>query len=493
MSTGRFNPHHFSDIAIVDSLTGAARQLTSGDAVDGAPSWSPAGPTIAFSRRRAGGDSIRLCTIAVDGSNLDCFGDITYSYTPIGWYDHQRVVVAAHRVGSSIGGFDIALADIRTHEIQPLPTSLQAFWGQLSPDGRWVLCQCRVSAAAVRRWYVFPIDQPDLAREVVRDALRDKEFWLSWLAAPRQERFAAAIRIEPPSGGIPMGVATLLGATAFDTDGMPVPVPALKWESLDTARATMDAQTGRIVAKGTGTVRVRVSAGGWVSGEAMLRIVPATWNVMITERWNDGIDKTWVPYGEPRPAIVFETRLGNALFHNGDGSFLSGVYSARSFEGDGGIGVEVVASARIDSLQWQSLSVALLPDIAPDILARWDHRTDENPLERSVGGPRCQVGVPYGEGPQSLASMGITSRDALARVPLPPGLRTGASFRARVQLFPDGRCGVAIDGRQVALIGAPARVTSRYRVVVSGKSEWTRILVGRLDVWQGVRRDVDWR
>jgi hypothetical protein len=70
-------------------------------------------------------------------------------------------------------------------------------------------------------------------------------------------------------------------------------------------------------------------------------------------------------------------------------------------------------------------------------------------------------------------------------------LRTGRWFTIRLQVFPDGRCGVAVDGKPIAG-GETLALDRPFRVVLHGKSVGTRVLVGPLEVWEGVRSDVDW-
>ncbi len=76
-------------------------------------------------------------------------------------------------------------------------------------------------------------------------------------------------------------------------------------------------------------------------------------------------------------------------------------------------------------------------------------------------------------------------------VPADSTWRLGAWHRIRIQLFPDGECGIAIDG--VPVWRSPGRipVDQRYRIFIAGNSADTKILVGPLQVWRGVRKDID--
>ena len=68
----------------------------------------------------------------------------------------------------------------------------------------------------------------------------------------------------------------------------------------------------------------------------------------------------------------------------------------------------------------------------------------------------------------------------------------GRWFRVRVQIFPDGRCGVAIDGRPITITGVGVRSDARYLAVLDGNSYHTRVLTGPVDIWTGIRPGVDW-
>jgi hypothetical protein len=59
-------------------------------------------------------------------------------------------------------------------------------------------------------------------------------------------------------------------------------------------------------------------------------------------------------------------------------------------------------------------------------------------------------------------------------------------------LFPDGRCGVAINGKPLGILNARHRPIPVVRLRLGGNSYQTRIAVGRLRFYEGVLTDVDW-
>ncbi len=71
-------------------------------------------------------------------------------------------------------------------------------------------------------------------------------------------------------------------------------------------------------------------------------------------------------------------------------------------------------------------------------------------------------------------------------------LRSGAWWTLRMQILPDGRCGIAINNTVLWLSPEPIRLTGEFRVRLGDESADTKILHGPLQVWTGVRTDIDW-
>ena len=62
----------------------------------------------------------------------------------------------------------------------------------------------------------------------------------------------------------------------------------------------------------------------------------------------------------------------------------------------------------------------------------------------------------------------------------------------RLQLLPDGRCGVAFDGKPLTILPTPTAQASSVRLFIGGSSDKTQILVGTVKVIRGVPSDIDW-
>jgi hypothetical protein len=73
----------------------------------------------------------------------------------------------------------------------------------------------------------------------------------------------------------------------------------------------------------------------------------------------------------------------------------------------------------------------------------------------------------------------------------PRRLAAGARYVVRLQLFPDGRCGAALDGVPIDVLWRPAQIDS-VRFTLYGASVGTRHLVRRVRVVTGVPGDVAW-
>ena len=82
----------------------------------------------------------------------------------------------------------------------------------------------------------------------------------------------------------------------------------------------------------------------------------------------------------------------------------------------------------------------------------------------------------------------VTSNNTPAVAAVPPF----AAIHIAAKLFPDGTCGVAINGTPVTrgLSGAPAR--DNVAIVLGGQTVLSRLLIGPVKLWSGVPTDVDW-
>jgi hypothetical protein len=455
--TVRWSPKHHHDLAIHDLATGEVSALTRSDHADIDPRWSPDGTRVAFVRIFYEMRPSELCWVSLDGRAERCAG--TRGYVPIGlagWYDQEQLLAIVDSAGHEM----LARVHLQTASVRVV---VERRHGKrlISADGRWVACFCDDETTGAPAWLVYPVDRPDQARRVDLGSAAPSDISLLWAPPSTRPRYLARLEISAPRNPIPLDAAYRLRVQGSDVEGNPIVVPVLSWHSADTSTATVDS-AGTLQARRVGTVTVHVSAGGWRSDSVRVAIQPPTFSTVLEDRWTGELSANWVPFGVPRPVLTSGPESVPAFWHRGDSTFHSGVYSRRVFSAARGLGLEALVATPIDALQWQGLNISLDPGLDDAALASWDHRT---------GSP------PTASGPTVAAD---------------PRLRSGSWYKVRIQIFPDGRCAVAIDGQPLWRGESQLSLDRSYRVRLVGKSVRTRILVGPLDVWEGVRADVDW-
>ena len=479
--TVRWNPRHHWDLAIFDLRTGQTRALTRGESSEGSPYWSPDGTRIAFYRSFLDGTPGETCWISVDGRNQRCWATPSHDAVVIeGWKNNQEVLFSAE----SARGATLQHIDLETGASGDHLSDLTVHGWRVSPDGRWVACFCQRPGYTGQQWYVYPADRPDLARPLKFGAESPRNLQLLWRPAGATLGYLDRLTITSPAGGLPVDAAYRLQVHGSDRSGEPVAVRNVSWSSSDSTIATVDS-TGTVHPIRAGTVVIKASAGGWREDSALVTITPPSWAMVLAERWTGPLAVEWVPYGVPRPLITVGPDDVPSFWHRGDSTFYSGVYSRRAFDARGGLGVEITVSTPITALQWQDLRVVFTGGLESATLRTWDHRTG-GPPDR--GYPSCGAGYPAGDGAVNLARMvspaGLVSVDS--------ALRSGRWYKVRLQVFPDGRCAAAINGTPVARSDVTLPLDKPFRLMLFGKSVRTKILVGPLQVWQGVRSDIDW-
>ena len=92
-----------------------------------------------------------------------------------------------------------------------------------------------------------------------------------------------------------------------------------------------------------------------------------------------------------------------------------------------------------------------------------------------------------------MRRIGMVAGARQRSVQAPADLPAGGWHTLRLQLFPDGRCGFAVDGTPVWVSPDPLPLDVPFRFLLHGRSHGTRMLVGPVEVWTGVKDDIDWR
>jgi hypothetical protein len=484
--TARWNPRHHHDLAVHDLETGEVRALTRSDHADVDPRWSPDGTRVAFVRMFYEMRPSELCWVSLDGRAERCA--VTPGYVPIGlagWYDQEQVLAVLDSAGHEM----LARVHLQTATVRVVDRR----HGKrlVSADGRWVACFCDDETTGSPAWLVYPADRPDQARRVDLGSAAPSDISLLWAPQSTRPRYLARAEILAPSNPIPLDAAYRLRVRGFDIEGNPIVVPVLSWHSADTVTATVDS-AGILQPRRVGTVTVHVSAGGWRSDSVRVAIQPPTFSTVLEERWTGELSANWVPFGVPRPVLTSGPESVPAFWHRGDSTFHSGVYSRRVFSATRGLGLEALVATPLDALQWQSLTISLHPGLDDAALAAWDHRTGSPPTASGPSSAACQIRYPGADGYVYLSRLGLSAGLAYRIVAADPILRSGSWYKVRIQIFPDGRCGIALDGEPLWRGESQLSLDRPYRVLLLGKSVRTTILVGPLELWEGVRGDVDW-
>jgi DNA-binding SARP family transcriptional activator len=485
--TSRWSPNRYDDLALLDPATGTVLRLTF-DSGAGDPKWSPDGTRIVFTQQSRGGTSpasgkTQLCWITPDGSRKRCIKNGVGQWGLLGWYDARQILV-----GIDSDGPAVARLDLDTRELHVLAHNVNGPV-EASRDGRWLACYCQRPATSSRAWYVFPTDRPDLARRLLVRTDQPGELVLRWLAPSASRSYLDHLQILTVPETIPVQAPFHMRAVGFDGDGEPIPVPELRWRSLDTTVATIDDTAGVLHPRRPGAVTIQASAGGWRWSARRLVVGRASWRRTFAEDWRHGIVDAWISYGEPSPVVDKGPGGRPAFWNRGDGWDESGAYSRASYSAARGLGVEAWWSSPVNGRRQQFLYLTLTPWTDSVRVTRWDHRTGSLPV---LGGG-CEVRIPQGDGRPRKAAFSVRNAAGGAGfVAAPDWVLSGRWYRVRIQLFPDGRCGYALDGRPIALGIQTMPLAVPYRVLLHGNSLGNRMLVGPTEIWEGVRDDVDW-
>ncbi len=480
LETSRWGQLGHRAIATIDMKTHHVRRVSGGgsaDETDANPVWSPDGTAIAFARhfyaRRPG----QLCIVDSDGQNETCeelngrtVGEVA------GWMDPRRILVWTDS------------SDVRRSEIVSLPDmSIQSLFPvgtqcSVSPDGAWLACVRGPDGPLT----IAPTASPERARLVQRAEIRGFAGY-AWRTPRVDDTAIDRLSITSPTELVPTGVGTQLSVEGTTRAGGHVALSRARWSLADSSLGVIS-QKGVLLPRRRGVFRVRVSAGGWRSGELVVRADDLPASIILTENWDVGAESRWRFFGAPRPIIVGDS-LRRSFFNRGDGDHFSGAYLRTSLPAGRGVWVESMMSTPITATQWQTsfLLVNAVSDWGP--IDRWDHHSGTLPGGAVAG---CAFVYPTGEG-YTAAKKVSPGGDISALLGFSiDSLSHGKWYRVLVQLLPDGRCGVAINGKLIDLSSVPKPLSGTAMVTLMGSSFGTMILIGKTVVGTGVRSDIRW-
>ena len=487
--TGRWNPSGRTNVAALDLATGRVRRLSSGDDGDASPKWSPDGTRVAFRRMNflgerasaSGQPEESLCWAPAGGGAAHCFVPQPPTSVLLGWYDaHQVLAITSQSAGDSY----LVRVDVDTRETRYVTREMTGDFIAGS-DGRWIACLCRRRGVAGTAWYVFATDRPDLAARltVPGSAVSTR---VSWQRVGGASGYLDRLEIAAPGAPIPLGGLAQLQARGFDAGRRELAVPVLTWRSSDPAVVAVDSATGEVTARRVGTATLHASAGGWREDSVRLTVAPPAFSSLWSEDWKKGLVE-WVPFGDPLPAVAEGPGRRPAFWNNGDRMFYSGAYTRRGFRSPLGIGFEALLSTPVRAFQDQIMAVELARWTDSGSVERWDHRGSLPIPDLSP----CSMTYPQTDGRAGMRAVGFSGGGG-GRVIDVGTFVAQRPYTLRIQVFPDGSCGFALDGRPLYLSPAAPLGSAPFRLILQGKSVGNTMLVGRLEVWEGIKPGVDW-
>jgi hypothetical protein len=465
-----------ADIAVLDLSSGRIRRVTQLGTLSSA-TWSPDGTRIAFTTVD---DSSRtaLCWTTPDGQSRGCPASFNSAWI-VGWDDDQNVLIAM----DSAGAHALKRVNLDTKRVTVTVTETGGI--QASPDGRWVTCYCPRPGFSESQWLVYPTDAPELARPLRTD-LGDRGVGIRWVLPRRPADYLDSLELTTSSDTIPPSVPFQLRARGFDVAGTVMALRALVWRSDDEGIASVEPLTGVLHPHREGTVRIVASAGGWREAKRRFVVRTRPASTVLEETWRDSISARWVSFGNPLPEIVAGPGGRPAFWNHGDGHFLSGAYSRDEFSMAGGLAIDAELSTPVIGPRQQFVIISLGRFENRAALERWNHRSGHPPDLTEV----CGFQYPRGGGDR-LSDRKFYVFGGLTP-PAAQEMVTGSWYAIRLQIFPDGRCGLAINGKPIRIANDQIDTDRRRRLLLWGNSLGNRMLVGPVKVWEGVPGNVDW-
>lgn len=479
-SSARWSALATRNLGILDLQTLSVFRITGTEFVDEAPSWSPDGGRIAFARRR--GMQYQMCLIHVDGTQEQCsLLQTRREVRHISWESDTVLLVVSSEQVSRVH------ADSGTMRVIDSSGASRV----ISPDGRYI-AQARIGDLATSTaWTLAPSLEPEKERRIdVQIAKTSKGFGVLFRdLQDARPSYLDTLRINENFGNPVVGVPHNLHYSALTSTGVPLILKLVQWSSSVPAVATVDS-AGVLTPKQPGITSVGVSYDGWRVAQREVEVLPATSRLVFREQWNALPNANWHSFGIPKPVVIKDEPNSGSMLNNGDGIFESGVYSARSYDTSKGLAIDTWISAAITGEQWQVLNIGLAGNIDSAAFDRWD-QGDAWAFALGRGATwECRMRYPTGPEKDSTYSRYFSIGER--NVPANPVWKSGRRLKARVQYFPDGSCGLAIDGRVVAHDPRPRGARSRGNIFIYGSSFNTKMLVGPVSIIEGVPGGIDW-
>jgi hypothetical protein len=458
--SGEWHPQMRAELAVYDIATKRSIRLTNTDAVEGQHAWSEDGSRIGFERIPTIAENSSLCTIVVASLRERChvLPDSITLRGVVGWRANDRILAVVENLNTLQQSLiEAEVGDARLSVIDVGGSQYRS-----SPSGEEIVCVCVVNGYDSPVVALFNADRPRAKRTLRLQGKPITTASSSFFVWSTSRSMLSRIEASGPDSIDALEQARF-SVRGLDASGRYRGVTNVSWSS--TNENVLRHDSGAFfTAKAGGRAKVVALLTPEMSDtmEVFVRGVEVSRSgsdrtLVRIERWSNITPKDWINFGTPAPS----TNNGSLLV-NGDGHLFSGIVSVRAFAARRGLGLRAKVRIPVNSPQWQSLFVGFDYFAPPDTLAMWTRRTEGLPPstagQRSV--PRsCAFWAPREEGGPFMKTSGF----AAAGIPLALPSRARSITNGRwheviLQIFSDGRCGLAID-REPMVVSQLAVIT----------------------------------
>lgn len=480
------------DVVLWDTATGAPTRLTYTTDADLAPEWAPDGQRIGFLRQwKELERPASFCWIRPGpGQVPTCIEPVNAELTTIaGWIDPETVNARLDSMGSAFGvALDVATGQWRHRDIRIERGPLA------SPRGEAELTVKVGSPGGRPSWEVRPTGRPDAARMLIPSRSDHRMAVVSWRDRTAPRPYLDTLRFTNASATLARGGVMRLGVAGRDGMGRDVPIRVpLDWRSSNPAVLRVS-EAGILEALVLGTATITAEIPGWRQVSTVIRVTESVHAPLLNETWDDTWTSRWQAGGAPAPRVVTGPGGIRGFLNNGDGSYASGAVSRQQWDPGEGLGLEAQLLTPVTESQFQLLNIYFAePDDQQAAIER------EHGLAAALSGTAisptevCGIQYPYGEGNLALKRMAYSHAGSTRPGRIGPWIRRPDRWwTLRIQVFPDGRCGVAVNGRPVWLSAVPRAFHRPWRLELGFASQRAQMLHGPMRVWRGVPTDIDW-